>query len=155
MDFLMLYDINDIRHITEHQADGSKIEQEHDGMGKTAVVCSQCTLQHTVCQSGYVTSRFRVRQHVVYKNGWTAEREVWTRGRWNSDAVGRSNEPWVNREDTQPNAGRTIKLKDTHFDIITEDTGQLQYGGQQENCYGVRHTSKVTYFLFGTLIFSC
>ena len=45
--------------------------------------------------------------------------------------------------------------KDTHFDIITEDTGQLQYGGQQENCYGVRHTSKVTYFLFGTLIFSC
>ena len=62
MDFLMLYDIkdvNDIRHIIENKADGSKIEQEHDGMGKTALVCSQCTLQDTACQSDYVTSKFR------------------------------------------------------------------------------------------------
>jgi len=65
----MLYDINninDIRHNTEHEADGSSIEQEHDGVGKTALVCSQCTLQDTACQSGYVTSTFRVRQHVAY-----------------------------------------------------------------------------------------
>ena len=55
MDFLTLYDINyvnGVRHVIEHQADGSKIEQEHDGMGKTALVCSQCTLQDTACQSG-------------------------------------------------------------------------------------------------------
>jgi len=62
-------DIKDVRHITEHQADGSKVEQEHDGTGKTAVVCSQCTLHDTACQSGYVTSTFRVRQHVAYKKG--------------------------------------------------------------------------------------
>ena len=55
MDFLTLYDINyvnGVRHVIEHQADGSKIEQEHDGMGRTALVCSQCTLQDTACQSG-------------------------------------------------------------------------------------------------------
>jgi hypothetical protein len=76
MDFFMLYDTNDIRHIIEHQADGSKIEQKHDGMGKTALVCSQCTLHDTGCQSGYVTSKFWVRQHVAYKNGRTTEQEL-------------------------------------------------------------------------------
>jgi hypothetical protein len=79
MDFLILYDINDIRdmrHIIEHQADGSKIEQEHDGMGKTALVCSQCTLHDAACLSGYVTSKFWVRQHVACKNGRNAEQEV-------------------------------------------------------------------------------
>jgi len=72
MNFLMLYHMNymnDIRHVIEHQADGSKIEQEHDGVGKTALVCSQCTLEDTAFQSGYVTSTFRVRQHVAYWNG--------------------------------------------------------------------------------------
>jgi hypothetical protein len=71
-DLLMLYDINnikDIRHIIGHQADGSKIEQEHDGMGNTALVCSQYTLQGIACQSGYVASTFWVRQHVANKNG--------------------------------------------------------------------------------------
>ena len=72
MDFLILYDtkdINDIIHIIEHQTDGRKIEQEHDGMGKTALVCSQCTLHDTACQSVYVTSTFRARQHIGYKKG--------------------------------------------------------------------------------------
>jgi hypothetical protein len=61
---LMLYDIIDIRHFIEHQGNSRKIEQEHDGMSKTALVGSQCTLQGTACQSGYVSSTFCVRQHV-------------------------------------------------------------------------------------------
>jgi hypothetical protein len=123
------------------------MKPEHNGMGKTAQACSQCTWQDTACQWQYVTSTFWLRQH-----GWTAKHEVRTEVSWNRGRARQSDEPWANREDALPDSRRAIKMKDTHFDNTIEDTHYWNMKGCYKTAPGLGTQVQVTYCLQGMLI---